>query len=282
MYLLIITGFSGAGKTHALKKMEDSGFFCVDNLPVALVPALINDLRKNDSIDKVALGIDSRNISLEGFGQMIEACKESGVRVKILFLEASNSVLLRRYNETRRDHPLSRGGNIQEGIDKERQVLSKIYDLADYHLDTSELKPAQLNTAIEEIGLADAQKFLLSVMSFGFKNGSPPGAEILFDVRFLPNPFWIDGLREKTGLDQEVKDYVMSFEQTQLFLDQFVQTLETVLPYYRQEGKNRLNIAIGCTGGCHRSVCIAEELGKRLTAQDRCVTVSHRDLREGQ
>lgn len=277
MNLLIVTGLSGAGKSTALDFLEDNGYLCVDNLPVGLMAELVISLQKRHT-ERVALGIDSRNISLDHLIGIVETLPTDQVSVDILFLDARDDVLLRRYSQTRREHPLARGGNIQQGIDAERKALKELQERAQFYIDTSDLKPAQVRDRMDRFGLLKHQKFILSILSFGYKHGLPADADIVFDVRFIPNPFWIESMRKKTGKDADVVEYVLSFQQTQDFLNRFSEQIRTLLPYYIAEGKNRINIAIGCTGGQHRSVCMVDQLAKRLVMDGVATMASHRDL----
>ncbi len=276
--VLIITGLSGAGKSHALRKMEDNGYFCVDNLPISLVDELVRRLQGVPGMENVALGIDSRNLSLANVKEMLKALREEGNKVEILFLDARDDVLMRRYSETRRNHPMARDGFVADGIQKERQALEQLREIATLYIDTSEKKPAELNVDIDEMMARSARSVALMIRSFGFKYGIPPDADVVMDMRFVPNPFWIPELKPLTGVDQPVIDYVMGFPQAQAFLDEFSQMLTKLVPCYLKEGKPRILIGIGCTGGQHRSVCMAEALGKRLTALGIGNIVSHRDL----
>lgn len=278
MNLLIVTGLSGAGKSSVLDFLEDSGYFCVDNLPIPLIQDLVVRLQKIEEVEQIALGIDSRNIHLEKLDDVIDKLIHEGIHVIILFLDASDEVLLRRYSQTRRVHPLAKNGNIQEGINRERKQLAPLKEKATYYIDTSDLKPTQIFNRLIDMGILQTKDFVLAITSFGFKRGLPPDADIVFDVRFVPNPFWIESMKKLSGKDQAVIDYIMSFDQTHLFLNQFTHTLHDLLPYYRNEGKKRLNIAIGCTGGQHRSVCIADELAKKMAKNQVEISIQHRDL----
>lgn len=278
MVVLIVTGMSGAGKSHALRKLEDCGFFCVDNLPLAMVDELVNNFQRAAEFDKVALGIDSRNVSLAQAKMVIAGLKRRGGSVEVIFLDAEDDVLLRRYSETRRSHPLARTGLVQEGIALERTRLQDLREIASYYIDTSNLKPVQLAARIESLREVGEQRFLLTIRSFGFKRGIPHDADIVMDVRFIPNPFWVEALRPYSGKNQAVREYVMDFAQTQSFISQFSDMMKQLLPFYRQEGKHHLNVAIGCTGGRHRSVAVVESLGEMFSNGDLDLTISHRDL----
>ncbi len=282
MRFVIVTGMSGAGKRTALKMLEDAGYYCVDNLPVSLIPKFTELIAMpGNEISKVALGLDVRaDSSFEDATETIRSLKEVQSNVEILFLESNNDTLIKRYKESRRVHPLSAEGRIEEGVDKERKVLEKMRKIADYIIDTSNLLTRELKEEIDGIFVHDENyhNLIVNVMSFGFKKGVPVDADLMFDVRFLPNPFYIDDLKFKTGNDKEVQDYVLSFPETQEFLDRLYDMLTFLLPNYIKEGKYRLVVAIGCTGGKHRSVTIANELYKRLKTSEYGATIYHRDV----
>lgn len=283
MKFLIITGMSGAGKTVALKTMEDMGYFCVDNLPVFLMPQFAELSFNEDSEKKVALGIDTR--SGNGLGELKDALlkiREKGIRYEVLFLDASDDVLIKRYKETRRQHPLSPKGRIEEGIHKEREAVSWLRDDADYLIDTSKLLSKELKTQLESILGSEEEVFrnmVINIMSFGFKHGIPQDADLVFDVRFLPNPYYVDALKEKSGLSEDVRDYVGRGGKAEEFLEKTEDLLAFLLPEYIKEGKNQLVIAFGCTGGKHRSVAIAESVYKKLNDnREYIVNIIHRDI----
>lgn len=283
MKFLIITGMSGAGKTVALKTMEDMGYFCVDNLPVFLMPQFAELSFNEDSEKKVALGIDTR--SGNGLGELKDALlkiREKGIRYEVLFLDASDDVLIKRYKETRRQHPLSPKGRIEEGIHKEREAVSWLRDDADYLIDTSKLLSKELKTQLESILGSEEEAFrnmVINIMSFGFKHGIPQDADLVFDVRFLPNPYYVDALKEKSGLSEDVRDYVGRGGKAEEFLEKTEDLLAFLLPEYIKEGKNQLVIAFGCTGGKHRSVAIAESVYKKLNDnREYIVNIIHRDI----
>lgn len=282
MRFVIVTGMSGAGKRTALKMLEDAGYYCVDNLPVSLIPKFTELIAMpGNEISKVALGLDVRaDSSFEDATETIKSLKEVQSNVEILFLESNNDTLIKRYKESRRVHPLSAEGRIEEGVDKERKVLEKMRKIADYIIDTSNLLTRELKEEIDGIFVHDENyhNLIVNVMSFGYKKGVPVDADLMFDVRFLPNPFYIDDLKFKTGNDKEVQDYVLSFPETQEFLDRLYDMLKFLLPNYIKEGKYRLVVAIGCTGGKHRSVTIANELYKRLKTSEYGATIYHRDV----
>lgn len=286
MRFVIVTGMSGGGKRTALKMLEDIGFYCVDNLPVALIGKFVELIvTPNSEVTKVALGIDVRaGQSFDEVTGILNQLKEAGCTFDMLFMEASDSVLLKRYKESRRMHPLSPEGRVEEGIRKERVILKPIRDRSDYVIDTSKLLTRELKEELDHIfiGNASYNSLIISVISFGFKYGIPADADLVFDVRFLPNPFYIDELKHKTGQDKEVQDYVMSFPETGQFMDKLTDMVRFLIPNYVKEGKYQLVIAVGCTGGKHRSVTLANELYSRLKNQSEYgLTVSHRDIGQG-
>ncbi|WP_404996280.1 RNase adapter RapZ [Caldifermentibacillus hisashii] len=281
LQIVIITGMSGAGKTVAIQSFEDLGFFCVDNLPPSLLPKFLELMRESkNKMNKVALVMDLRG--REFFEQLIHVLDElqhcSWLTPHILFLDADDATLVRRYKETRRFHPLAKSGLPLDGIRNERQLLEELKARAQTIINTSELKPKELREKITEKFTNSRQNlFTVNVISFGFKHGIPIDADLVFDVRFLPNPFYIEQLRPKTGLDQDVYEYVMKWTDTSKFLEKISDLLSFMLPLYKREGKSQLVIAIGCTGGQHRSVAIAKYLGEKL-AKDYQVQVSHREI----
>lgn len=284
MQFVIVTGMSGAGKSTALKVLEDAGFFCVDNLPIALVSKFADLIfTQNQEIAKAALGIDIRSgQALEGLKRVFEEMTAKGYGYEILFLDASNEVLVKRYKETRRNHPLSEGGRIDRGLSMERERVEFLKKQADYILDTSQLLVRELKIEIEKIVVRDEnfKNLFITVLSFGFKYGIPQDADLVFDVRFLPNPYYIEELRPKTGNDKEIQDYVMGFEPAHIFIDKLEDMLKFLIPNYILEGKNQLVIAIGCTGGKHRSVTLANELYQRLKGEQEGYGIKreHRDI----
>ncbi|OUM99901.1 MAG: RNase adaptor protein RapZ [Paenibacillaceae bacterium ZCTH02-B3] len=280
--LVIITGMSGAGKTIAVQSLEDLGFFCVDNLPPVLIPKFAELIEQSRGrIARVALVIDLRG--REFFTALTEALNDLrenfSLRCEILFLDATDSVLVRRYKESRRRHPLAGDGPPLEGIRLERKMLEDLKEMATQVIDTSNLKPAELKERIvSRFGNLGSGTLSISITSFGFKYGVPIDADLVFDVRFLPNPHYVEELRPKTGLDPEVYDYVMKWPDTQQFLAKLLDLLHFLIPQYHKEGKSHLVIGIGCTGGKHRSVAIAEYLGRILGASEtETVRVNHRD-----
>lgn len=280
-----MTGMSGGGKSTALKMLEDFGFYCVDNLPASLIEKFVELITMpNGEITKVALGLDVRaDQSFEKTTRILKELKEKGYQFEILFMEASESVLIKRYKETRRVHPLAAGGRVEDGVRKEQEVLSKIRKMADYVLDTSKLLTRELKAELERIFVANEEynSLMVTVMSFGFKHGIPVDADLVFDVRFLPNPFYIDELKHKTGNDPEVQQYVMSNPEAETFLQKLVDMIQFLIPNYVNEGKYQLVIAIGCTGGKHRSVTLANELYARMKDQGQYgIKLYHRDMAE--
>ena len=285
MRFIIVTGMSGAGKSTALKMLEDMGFFCVDNLPVPLLGRFAEFVQMNKvtgEFSQVALGMDVR--SHKSFAQIEKALGELealDIKCEILFLDASDEVLTKRYKETRRKHPLVGNGRVQPGIRMEREMLQDIKLRSDYVLDTSHLLTRELKIELEKIFIS-GQKFnslMVSVVSFGFKYGIPEDADLVFDVRFLPNPYYFEELRPLTGNDASVSDYVMKHEQAQLFLDKLADLLQFLIPNYIDEGKHQLVIAVGCTGGKHRSVTLANQLYQRLTQIETIgLRLEHRDI----
>ena len=282
MKLLIVTGMSGAGKSTVLKFLEDYNFFCIDNLPPALMMKFAElCYEKGWEIEKVAVGIDIRGGKLfDDFFNALEELKANGYDNKILFLDASDNVLVKRYKETRRLHPLSKGDTILAGITKERELLEDIKGKSDYIIDTSNILTRELKERIKKIFIdnMDFENLMITVNSFGYKYGIPMDSDLVFDVRFLPNPFYIAELKEFTGNDDPVYNYVMGFEESNQFLEKIVSLLEFLIPYYIREGKNQLVISIGCTGGKHRSVTLAKALGNELIRTGHSVIINHNDI----
>lgn len=279
---VIVTGMSGAGRGSVLKMLEDMGYFCVDNLPVRLIPKLTKAfIEERKSIDRVALGIDIRNQQgLSELGDMVEAMKEAGYRYEILFLEADSNVLIKRYKETRRNHPLALQGRVDKAIEAERKELADIKKKADYILDTSHMLIRDLKQEIDKIFLDkdEYENFFVTLLSFGFKYGIPEDSDLVFDVRFLPNPYYIPELKPLTGNDREVYEYVMTTEQAVTFLKQLYQMIRFLIPNYIIEGKNQIVISIGCTGGKHRSVSLANALSEKMKELPYSLKVEHRDI----
>lgn len=283
MRFIIVTGMSGAGRSTSLKMLEDMGYFCVDNLPILLLKKfaeLACDL--GSEIEKVALGVDVRSGQALGeLEQELEEIAMEGFQYEIVFLDASDSVLVKRYKETRRSHPLSRGDRVDKGIALERAKMGFLKKHADYIIDTSQLLTRELHQELGKIFVwnQEFKSLVITVLSFGFKYGIPNDCDLVFDVRFLPNPFYVEELRNKTGLDAEVQDYVMGFELAHEFLDKLADMVEFLIPNYVAEGKNQLVIGIGCTGGKHRSVTLAGRLYERLkTCSEYGSRIEHRDI----
>ena len=273
---------SGAGKSTVLKFLEDINFFCVGNLPPALIPKFAElCYEQGGEIDKVAMGIDIRGGKLfSDLFSVLSSLQEFGYDYEILFLDASEKTLIKRYKETRRSHPLSKGGAIADGIAKERKMLEEVKKKATYIIDTSNILTRELKEQINRIFLEN-QKFeslIITVCSFGFKYGIPVDSDLVFDVRFLPNPFYIQELKEQTGNDSAVFNYVMGFEESNIFLDKLTDMLEFLIPQYIKEGKNQLIISIGCTGGKHRSVTLANALHERLSKKNHNILLKHNDI----
>ncbi|WP_420908798.1 RNase adapter RapZ [Brevibacillus humidisoli] len=276
----MITGMSGAGKTTAVQSLEDLGFFCVDNLPPVLIPKFAELIRQSGGgIERVALVIDLRG--REFFDSLSEAIDKlsgmHGISFQILYLDANDQTLVMRYKETRRRHPLSPEGSLLEGIHSERRMLQELKGLASQIIDTSQMKPGQLREKIISQYGQQGNQLTINLMSFGFKYGIPIDADLVFDVRFLPNPHYVKHLRPKTGCDQEVAEYVMKWSETQEFINKLLDFLQYTLPHYQREGKSQLVIGIGCTGGKHRSVAIAEHVGEAFV-KEFPVRVTHRDM----
>lgn len=286
MEFLIVTGMSGSGKSSCIRVLEDIGFFCIDNMPPALIPsfaALCGEKQEiSHEINKVAIVTDIRGgIMFLKLSECISELKSTdGIEVHVLFLEASKSVLMKRYSETRRRHPLDdvSDGDLSKAIDAEQELLSNVRTKADYIIDTSFITSAQLKEQIAGMFLEKPDdRMIISTMSFGFKYGVPGEADLVFDVRCLPNPFYVPELKHKTGLDAEVRDYVMQFEEAQTLMDKIIGLLDYLIPLYVKEGKSRLVIAFGCTGGKHRSITFAELVAQRLRGSGSVVRTMHRD-----
>ena len=282
MRFVIVTGMSGAGKTSVLKFLEDINFFCVDNLPPALLPKFAELCYEQEGeIERVAMGIDIRGGRLfNDLFEVLSSLQEKGYEYEILYLDASDEVLIKRYKETRRSHPLSRNGSIQEGIRKEREMLWDVKAKATYIIDTSQVLTRQLKEQINGIFVENKkhENLVITIQSFGFKYGIPTDSDLVFDVRFLPNPFYIQELKELTGNDEPVSSYVMNFEESQIFLQKLLDMVEFLIPLYIKEGKNNLVISIGCTGGKHRSVTLANALYAALGQEKHMLLLQHHDI----
>lgn len=286
MRFVIVTGMSGGGKSTAQKMLEDMGFYCVDNLPVSLIEKFVELIAMpNSEITKVALGLDVRaDQSFEEVTEVLRQLKEKGYQFEILFMDANEAALIKRYKESRRFHPLSVEGRIEDGVRKERKILEKIRKQADYVIDTSNLLTRELRIELDRIFVQNEEynSLMVTVLSFGFKNGIPTDADLVFDVRFLPNPFYIDELKPMTGNDKPVRDFVMKAEEAEIFLQKLSDMIGFLIPNYIKEGKYRLVIAIGCTGGQHRSVTLANELYERMKDRGNYgIKLQHRDVKEG-
>ncbi|WP_153721033.1 RNase adapter RapZ [Sporosarcina cascadiensis] len=279
--VVIISGMSGAGKTVAMQCFEDMGFYCIDNLPPELFVTFLDLMMKSDNqMRRIAAVMDTRGGSL--FDSLVAALEElfkkDGVKASLLFLDADDETLVKRYKETRRSHPLSEGGVLLEGIRRERILLTELKGLSRSIYDTSKLKPKQLREKImREFSAEGEPTFTLNFVSFGFKNGMPIDADVVFDVRFLPNPFYLEELRPMTGLNPEVSDYVLKWNDTKLLIEKLTDLFKFLIPQYKQEGKGQAVIAFGCTGGQHRSVTLAEYFGKEFKG-DYPTQISHRDV----
>lgn len=279
--IIIITGLSGSGRSFAIRALEDNGFFCVDNLPALLIPKFIDLCRGyQEEIRRVALGVDLRAGQFLGaLPEVLSELRGAGHHVQVLFFDARDDVLLRRFSETRRPHPLAGQGSIEDGIARERKALEAIRALADRVIDTSDFNVHQLKREMEEqfCQAPAARRMTLFFTSFGYKFGIPHDTDMILDVRFLPNPYFVGELRDKSGLDPEVRQYVLGAAETRAYLDRLYALLEFALPLYEREGKSSLTLALGCTGGRHRSVVLVEELGKKFAAE-LPIHVKHRDI----
>jgi UPF0042 nucleotide-binding protein len=278
--LVVVTGLSGSGKSTAIKVLEDLGFYCIDNLPVALIPRFVELWEAwRDELHRVALGLDVRErLFLEDFPRVFEDLRARGIRAEVLYLEASDEVLVRRFSETRRPHPAAAGGTPEDGIRRERDLLRGLREIADRIIDTSALTVHELRAVLRDVAeRPEVDSMTIALVSFGYKYGLPTDADLALDCRFLPNPFFVEDLRHRTGMDPAVADYVLGREETQEFLRRTLDLLAFTLPRYRREGKSYLTIALGCTGGRHRSIVLVEELRRRLEVEGHRVLVRHRD-----
>ena len=281
LQVVIVTGMSGSGKTTSLRALEDVGFFCVDNLPVALLPKFL-EIQSVDAKDvsKVALVMDLREKSfLDTYPEVFNQLNEKGYKIEILFLDAGDDALLHRFSETRRTHPLSQRGSIMEGIRNEREKLSPLKQMADKIIDTTSLNVHQLKDSVQRFFIeANYRKMVIHVISFGYRYGVPADADMVLDVRFLPNPHFVEALKPYNGHHAQVRDYVLEAEESRIFIDKLFGLMALLIPLYEKEGKVRFNIALGCTGGKHRSVVMSNELVNHFSQQDYIVGVSHRDI----
>ncbi len=282
MEFVIITGMSGAGKSQAIKILEDINYYCMDNMPPALLPNFAElCISSSKEVNKVAVVADIRSgIFFKDLFNSLEILKNKGIKHRILYLDASDDELVKRYKEQRRPHPLSTTGTIIDGIHEERLKLEEVKKHSDYIIDTTNMKLGQLKEELHNIFVQGNILYNLNItlMSFGYKYGIPQDSDLVFDVRFLPNPFYIDTLKDYTGNDKNVQDYVMSFDSTTVFIDKLVDMLLFLLPHYIIEGKTNLVISIGCTGGKHRSVTIANRIASILNEQNYRIIVNHRDV----
>jgi UPF0042 nucleotide-binding protein len=280
--IVVVTGLSGSGKSVAIRALEDNGFFCIDNLPVLLIPKFIDLCQgAQEGIQRIALGIDLRaGQFLRSWPEVLAGMRASGHWVEVAFLDASDELLLRRFNETRRPHPLAPGGSVQEGISRERRALEGMRALADRVVDTTHLNVHELKKVMQLYysQVSNPRKMTLFLTSFGYKYGIPHDTDMVIDVRFLPNPFFVSELRTKSGLEVQVQEFLQKREETKMFLDRLCALLEFTLPQYEREGKSLLTLALGCTGGKHRSVALVEELKKRIDGERFRIQIRHRDI----
>jgi UPF0042 nucleotide-binding protein len=282
--IVLLTGMSGGGKSTAIKALEDAGWFCIDNLPVLLVPKLLDLVvhGASDELHRLALVIDAREGRfLDQTPQAVDEVRRAGHKLEVVFLDCSDETLLRRFSETRRRHPLAPEGTVADGIVLERKLLGALRAIADLVIDTTRMNAKELRDAITaRFGTAgEADMLNVTLVTFGYRNGIPANSDLVFDVRFLPNPYFVEGLKPHPGTDPRVAEWVLGRAQTQQFLEHLEELLQFLLPQYKAEGKSYLTVSLGCTGGRHRSVALAEELAKRLTEKHRArVKVTHRDV----
>ena len=281
--VVIITGLSGSGKSTALRTLEDIGFFCVDNLPVILLPKFLEiQATSSDEISEIALVMDLRQKSfLERYTEIFRQLREKQYKIEILFLDASDDALLRRFSETRRAHPLYEKGSVIDGIILERDKLSSLKEMADKVIETSSYNVHQLKDAIQRYYLSPSsiKRPVVNLTSFGYHYGLPLDADVVLDVRFLPNPYFVEGLKNFDGNSKKIQDYVMECKESKMFLEKLFALMAYLMPLYQKEGKANINIALGCTGGKHRSVVILNQLGKYFSDKDYIVNVKHRDIK---
>jgi UPF0042 nucleotide-binding protein len=277
--IVVITGMSGGGKSTVVRALEDSGYFCIDNLPVPLLGKLLELARHAGDMHRIAVVVDAREGRFLGDSpRTVEELRRQGLPVEVLFLDATDDALIRRFSETRRRHPLAHDGTVPQGIAAERGILREIRDLADEVVDTSNLNVHELKSLVQaRFARADLSQLNVSVMSFGYRYGLPPQADLVVDVRFLPNPYFVPGMRERTGREPDVAAYVLEREEAQGFLERVLGLTRFLLPLYRREGKSYLTVAIGCTGGRHRSVAIARALAEKISQDGTSVRVWDRD-----
>ena len=281
--LVFVSGISGAGKSTALKMMEDMGYYCVDNLPISLIDKFVElSLEGAEGrLHRIAMGVDIRSgEALQDIRSVFEGIRELGVDYRVLFLDADDRTLVKRYKESRRTHPLAVSERLEIGIEQEREALEFLRRQADYIIDTSQLLTRELRVELEKIFIEDSEfkSLMITVLSFGFKYGIPADADLVFDVRFLPNPYYVPELRDLTGRDSAVRDFVMQFAEAQTFTEKLVDLIRFLIPNYIEEGKTQLVISVGCTGGLHRSVTLAEELYEKLKGSSEYgIRIEHRD-----
>ncbi|EHL15816.1 putative P-loop ATP-binding protein YvcJ [Peptoanaerobacter stomatis] len=281
MKIVIITGLSGSGKSEAMNVMEDLGYYCIDNLPPEIIPKIVTlGYDSKGQLDKIALGIDIRGYQfLKEINTAINFLQESGYDYNVIFLESNNETLVRRYKMSRRKHPLSNGEDILDGISKEREMLKDIRKKAKYIIDTSNFLPIDLRREVISLFNENIKSkgFIITIISFGFKYGIPIDSDLVYDVRFMPNPYYVEELKEKTGNDKDVQEYVLNDVNSVKFLEKLYDMIDFLLPMYIKEGKNQLVISIGCTGGKHRSVTISNKLYEHLENQNYNAYIKHRD-----
>ena len=280
--VVIITGLSGSGKSTALRALEDIGFFCVDNLPVVLLPKFLDiTIESSPNVDRVAMVMDLREKTfLEKYRRIFQKLREKGFKIEIIFLEASDEALLHRFSETRRNHPLAARGSIMDGIILEKEKLLSLRKMAERIIDTTSINVHQLKDIVQRqfIPAKNFKKMVIGITSFGYRYGLPADADLVFDVRFLPNPYFVENLKNYDGHNPSVKKFVLKNKESKKILRQILDLLKTLIPLYDKEGKARLNIAVGCTGGKHRSVVMANELGLRLINMKYIINLNHRDI----
>jgi UPF0042 nucleotide-binding protein len=282
--IVFVSGLSGSGKSTAMAALEDVGFYCADNLPVQLVDQFLDLCTKADPpIEKIAFALDARETQfLAELPTVVRQLRDAGRQLEVIFLESSVQVLMNRYRETRRVHPLSREGSVQEGIEAERRLLSDVAALADLVIDTSRLNVHELKDSVIQHVFGAARPIVVTLVSFGFRYGTPQAVELLFDVRFLPNPYFDAQLRDKSGREREVSEYVLENPRGKAFFERLRGWLDFLLPLYEAEGKAYITVGFGCTGGRHRSVAVVETLAKTLRESGREVNVDHRDSEKSQ